>query len=238
MLEQLELLRELQSLDLELIKKRKEKSHLEAEQSTITADLDKVQAMVDSLNADMANLEAQRKDLAQDLLVEEANIARAEQRLPTIKTQKEYVALHKEVDIAKKMNKDIREKIARIDEQADALTAERDEKANELASLNSRVDGRRSEITVAIDACMQILGEGDDKRDALLGQLPTSLRKRYEMLLDRRAGIAIVEARQGTCLGCHMHLPPQLFNTLFTTPDVQSCPHCNRMLYLDPSVIP
>lgn len=238
MLEQLELLRELQSLDRELITKRKEKSRLETEQSTITADLDKVQAMVDSLNADMANLEAQRKDLAQDLLVEEANIARAEQRLPTIKTQKEYVALHKEVDIAKKMNKDIREKIARIDEQEAALTGERDEKANELASLNSRVEGRQAEITAAIDDCTRVLGEGDDKRDAYLGKLPAALRKRYEMLLDRRAGIAIVEARQGTCLGCHMHLPPQLFNTLFTAQDVQSCPHCNRMLYLDPAALP
>ena len=136
------------------------------------------------------------------------------------------------------MNKDIREKISRIDEQAAALTGERDEKANELTSLNSRVEGRQAEITAAIDDCLRVLGEGDDKRDAYLGKLPTALRKRYEMLLDRRAGIAIVEARQGTCLGCHMHLPPQLFNTLFTAQDVQSCPHCNRMLYLDPSAIP
>ena len=235
MQEQLELLRDLQELDLELIEKRKEKSKLEAEQSTISADLDKVQVMVDSLNADIQELEDQRKDLAQDLLVEEGNIKRAEERLPTIKTQKEYVALLKEVDAAKKMNKDIQEKIERLDEQMATLSADRDEKANELAELNSSVEGRQSEITSAIEGCDNVLNDGDDKRDAFLEQLPTSLRKRYEMLLDRRAGIAIVEARQGTCLGCNMNLPPQLFNSLFNSPEIQSCPHCNRMLFLNSS---
>ena len=236
MQEQLELLRQLQSLDLDLIVKRKEKKKLEVEQSTITADLDKVQEMVDSLNAEIQVLEGQRKDLAQDLLVEEGNIARAEERLPTIKTQKEYVALLKEVDAAKKMNKDIQDKVSRIDEQTAALTGDREEKENELSELNSSVEGRQAEINKAIAECDKVLGEGDDKRDSFLEQLPTPLRKRYEMLLDRRAGVAIVEARQGTCLGCHMNLPPQLFNTLYTAEEVLSCPHCNRMLYLDPSV--
>ena len=235
MQEKLELLRDLQELDLELISKRKEKSVLLSEQSTITADLDKVQEMADSLNADIDVLEDQRKDLAQDLLVEEGNILRAEERLPTIKTQKEYVALLKEVDSAKKMNKEIQEKVERIDEQVSALAGDRDEKMKELSELSSSVEGRQSEINSAIEVCDKILGEGDDKRDGFLEQLPSSTRKRYEMLLDRRAGIAIVEARKGTCLGCHMHLPPQLFNSLFTATEIQSCPHCNRMLYLDPS---
>lgn len=235
MQEKLELLRDLQELDLELIVKRKEKSALLAEQSTITADLDKVQDMADSLNADITLLEDQRKDLNQDLLVEEGNIQRAEERLPTIKTQKEYVALLKEVDSAKKMNKEIQDKVDRLDEQMAALTSDRDEKKEELSTLSSSVEGRQGEIAAAIAVCDKILGEGDNKRDGLLEQLPTPMRKRYEMLLDRRAGVAIVEARKGTCLGCHMQLPPQLFNSLFTATEIQNCPHCNRMLYLDNS---
>ncbi len=237
MLEELELLRDLQELDQELIEKRRGKSLLEQEQATINADLGKVQEMVDRLNAEIEALEGQRKDLAQDMLVEEGNIRRAEERLPTIKTQKEYVALLKEVDAAKKMNKDIREKVERLDAQMAALAAERDEKANQLAELGSGVAARQAEIRAAIEACDKVLSEGDGRRDGFLEKLPTPLRKRYEMLLDRRAGVAVVEARQGTCLGCHMHLPPQLFNSLFNAVDIQSCPHCNRMLFLDPAAV-
>lgn len=235
MQEQVELLRELQELDLELLEKRKEKKTLETEQSMIMADLNKVQEMVDSLDSEIEALKAQRKDLAQDLRVEEDNIKRAEDRLPTIKTQKEYVALLKEVDAAKKMNKEIQDKIDRLDEQMNALVEDRDEKTDELSELNSGVEERRQEIAASIEQCEKILNEGDDKRDALLEKLPNKIRKRYELLLDRRDGLAIVEARHETCLGCHMNLPPQLFNSLFTSDDIQSCPHCNRMLYFDPS---
>ena len=237
MQEQLGLLQDLQELDLELRTTRKERKKFLEEQLTITAGSDKVQEMVDSLSAEISALEDQRKDLAQDLLVEQGNIKRAEERLPTIKTQKEYVALLKEVDSAKKMNKEIQDKVDKLDEQMAALASDRDEKAEELSALKSSVEGRQAEINNAIAASDKILGEGDDKRDGLLAGLPVRVRKRYEMLLDRRAGIAIVEARNGTCLGCHMHLPPQLFNSLFTAKEIMSCPHCNRMMFVDHSTV-
>jgi hypothetical protein len=66
----------------------------------------------------------------------------------------------------------------------------------------------------------------------LLKDLPVQLRKRYQLLFDRRGGMAVVEARNGACLGCNMHLPPQLFNSLFQTQEIQSCPHCNRLLFV------
>jgi predicted nucleic acid-binding Zn-ribbon protein len=66
----------------------------------------------------------------------------------------------------------------------------------------------------------------------LLNQLPVTLRKRYLLLMERRGGVAVVEARNGACLGCHMHLPPQMYNSLFTLQEVQSCPHCSRLLFV------
>ena len=235
MQEKLELLRDLQELDRELIDKRGEKQKLLEEQETLNAGTARIQGMVDDLNAEVDALEAQRRDLAQDLVIEEGNITRAEERLPTIKTQKEYVAVLKEVDSAKKMNKEIQDKIAGIDERLSALNSDKEEKDNELSELVSGNSARQEEITAAIAECDRILGEGDDKRDGFLEELPVSIRKRYEALLDRRAGVAIVEARDGICLGCHMNLPPQLYNTLFSADDILSCPHCNRMLFLAPA---
>lgn len=58
--------------------------------------------MIDVLKGSIAVLDAQRRDFSQDLLIEEGNVTKAESRLPTIKTQREYVAVLKEVDTAKK----------------------------------------------------------------------------------------------------------------------------------------
>lgn len=232
MQETLKVLRELQELDQELNEKRRGRTKLAKEQAEITAELDKVQAMVDVLQGNVSELDAQRRDLSQDLLIEEGNISKAEGRLPTIKTQREYVAVLKEVDTAKKLNKEIQDKISALDAQMEVLNADCQEKVDELAQLNEQVQERQKEIAAALEECDTVLGEGDGRRDGYLDQIPSSTRKRYEMLLDRRAGVAVVEARQETCCGCNMNLPPQLFNSLYTTKEILVCPHCNRMLYL------
>jgi hypothetical protein len=231
--ETLKILRELQGLDRELNEKRQSRQKLAGEQAEITSELSRVQEMVDILQANVAVLDAQRRDLSQDLVIEEGNIAKAEGRLPTIKTQREYVAVLKEVDTAKKMNKDIQDKIAALDAQMESLNNESQEKEEELAQIQSQVQERQKEIATALAEADKLLGEGDGRRDGFLDQVPTALRKRYEMLLDKRAGVAVVEARQETCCGCNMNLPPQLFNRLYTSTEILTCPHCNRMLYLN-----
>ncbi len=56
---------------------------------------------------------------------------------------------------------------------------------------------------------------------------------RYEMLFSRRAGIAVTEAKGGTCQGCRMRLPPQLYNEIQKHLQVHFCPNCMRILYFE-----
>ena len=234
MQEQMELLRELQGLDQELLQVRQNRKKLETELSALGADQERVQAMVDSLSTDLDRLQGARRELVQALAQEQENVKKAEGRLPTIKTQKEYVAVLKEVDTAKKMNKDIHDRIQVKDGEIAALNRELEEKQTELAGVCEKVAARRAEIEANLSTFDENLGEKAGHRDSLLKQVPMTVQKRYQMLLERRAGVAVVEARRGTCLGCNMHLPPQLFNSLFTTSEIQNCPHCNRMLFVLP----
>ena len=232
MQEELELLKELQELDKTLRQARQKREVLESEQDTLAADLNRIKAMVETLDATLEELRDQCGDLNQALSVEQENIKKAEGRLPAIKTQKEYVAVLKEIDTAKKLTKDLEDRVQATREEVAAVEKDREEKATECAGVSSRVEARRQEIEAALAEFDKTLGAGDGRRSELLGGLPTPLRKRYQMLLDRRHGVAVVEARNGTCLGCNMHLPPQLFNSLFTSAEVLSCPHCNRLLFL------
>lgn len=232
MQEQMELLKELQEIDQELSKVRQSGKELETERSALNADVERVQGMVDSLAADGEALRSQRRELTQALVLEQENVKKAESRLPTIKTQKEYVAVLKEIDTAKKMNKDIEDQIRAKDGEIEVLKKEQEEKEGELASLREKVDSRQGEIAAVLAEYAQTESEKGSQRDVLLKDLPVQLRKRYQLLFDRRGGMAVVEARNGACLGCNMHLPPQLFNSLFQTQEIQSCPHCNRLLFV------
>lgn len=236
MQEKLQLLKELQALDRDRHTLLEQRQKFLGEQDLLQGELDRVQVMVDSLTTEMNGLNEQRSELAEALSIEEGNIARSEERLPQIKTQKEYVAVLKEVDMAKKLVKELTEQIGEKDTELAALDADKQEKDEELAGLSEAAEAKRGEIDTELAELDGRLEGMGSQREELLEQLPVSLRKRYQLLLERRNGLAVVEAKGGACLGCHMHLPPQQFNSLYVAKDVQSCPHCNRLLFIeDPS---
>jgi predicted nucleic acid-binding Zn-ribbon protein len=230
--EQLQVLRELQELDQERRKLAQQHQVLDEETGQLHDAVERVQEMVDSLAATIAGRQEERRELVGKLEHERSLTVRAESRLPQIKTQREYLAVLKEVDTAKKQVKDLNDQIAGKDGELEALLADKAEKDGELAALTEQTAARQQAIDTALAAIDAGLAEQGRQRETLTGQLPVAMRKRYDMLIERRNGLAVVEARGGACLGCHMHLPPQLFNRLFVAKEVQNCPHCNRLLFL------
>ena len=232
MQKQLQLLRDLQELDTEKkVVEDKRQAGLN-EQQILNAELDRLQQMVDSLAGEMSVLEGEKTELVSAMALEQENVVRSESRLPQIKTQKEYVAVLKEVDTAKKLSKDLQSSIDAKDEILLSLTSDKEEKDGELATNTEQADARCAEVDASMVAVNKKLAEMESQRGGLLEELPKSMRKRYELLMSRRAGLAIVEARNGACLGCHMHLPPQMFNSLFVLDEIQPCPHCSRLLFV------
>ncbi len=232
MQKQLQLLRDLQELDTEKQVVENERQAGLKEQDALKAGLDRLKEMVDSLSGEISALEEQKGELVSAMALEQENIERSEGRLPQIKTQKEYVAVLKEVDTAKKLSKELQSQIDAKDEILESLNSDKAEKDEELAKGKAESDDRCGEIDAALVSVNQKIAEMDSQRSALLKELPSRLRKRYELLMSRRGGVAVVEARNGACLGCHMHLPPQLYNSLFVVNDIQTCPHCNRLLFV------
>lgn len=229
---QLQLLRDVQELDKEkqVIEKQAKVSMLELE--SLCSETDRLQEMVNRLTVEIDGLESEKAELAAALTLEQQNIERSEGRLPQIKTQKEYVAVLKEIDTAKKLAKELQVKIDARNEGLTSLCADKVEKDGELAAGEEKVKARSAEINLVLADLNGKLEKMVQQRTCFLDELPKTLRKRYELLLSRRDGLAVVEARNGACQGCHMHLPPQMYNSLFLVSEVQPCPHCNRLLFV------
>ena len=234
MKEEVQLLIDLQELDQHIISGRKKQEKLREEQDELTVKTDKLTALIAQLESEMATIEAERGEINQSLLKEQDNIQKSEAHLPEIKTQKEYLAILKEVDVAKKQSKDLEEILQDRDAALATLKEDRDEKQQELDSLQSTCNSRCSEINDLLTEIDESLVSEDTKRAGLIEQVPPRIRQRYELLLKRRNGTALVEARRGTCMGCNMHLPPQFFNNMLKKQGIDSCPHCNRLLYILP----
>jgi predicted nucleic acid-binding Zn-ribbon protein len=227
------LLKELQEIDQEISAIEKSQQGYRDELQSFAADAERVQEMLDELGAELALLQKDEAQLQQDLLRERDNITRVEARLPEIQTQKEYVAVLKEIDVAKKANKDLEEQLQGKQQEINTLEEDKQEKDTELAAIKEKEDARSAEISELLAESDDVLGKRKATRDAVAKDLPASLLRKYQTLFKRRGGLALAQARNGACLGCNMQLPPQQYNSLLRVTEMQSCPHCNRLLYVE-----
>ncbi len=230
------LLKDLQEIDQEISSIEATLKGYRDELATFEADAARVQEMLDQLNGEVALLQQSEAQLQQDLLKERDNVVRVEGRLPEIQTQKEYVAVLKEIDIAKKANRELEEQLQSKQQEIAALDGDRQEKEGELAVINEKSAARGGELKTLLAESESVLLKRTQTRESVAKELPASLLRKYHTLFKRRSGLALALARNGACLGCHMQLPPQQYNKLLRATELQTCPHCNRILYVEVEV--
>jgi len=227
------LLKDLQEIDQEISAIEATRKGYHDELDAFTADATRVQEMLDQLNDEVTVLQQAEAELQQDLLKERDNVVRVEARLPEIQTQKEYVAVLKEIDVAKKANKEIEEQMAAKQLEVKTLEEDRQEKETELAAIQEKAEARGEELKTLLDESEGVLLKRTQTRESVAAELPVSLLRKYHTLFQRRGGLALALAKNGACLGCNMQLPPQQYNKLLRVTEIQSCPHCNRILYVE-----
>ncbi len=228
----LKLLAELQIIDLKLDNRNSEKEKLLKEISGLDEKLEAARADITVKRAEMDEIELGKKELEENLESETDNIARSEVRLKEIKTQKEYQAVSKEVSAAKKVKAELEEQILQKITRVDELNAEITTMDEALKSLEENIDSRKAETQQKIDEIESGISADIAGRESMVDDIQPSLMKRYAMLREKRQGLAVVEARNGSCLGCNMNLPPQIYNNLYKTENIVTCPHCQRLLFL------
>jgi hypothetical protein len=228
----LDLIEQLQEIDLQVDVMKTAQESLVADMGAIARTLDEARAGIAAIQARAAQLEKDKAELEASHAAELENIRRSEANMKEIKTNKEYQAVGREIAVARKQVAELEEQILQKITQFDELNGEISTVQATLAELEQNSDQRRSEKQSEIDKLQADINADHMRRDAITNELPANLLKRYKSLREQRRGQAVAIARDGFCQGCNMHLPPQLYNSLFKADDIITCPHCQRVLIL------
>lgn len=228
----LKVLTELQEIDLKADGLREEKEVVLGEIAALEQRVNEAEEAVAARKAELEAVMADKEEVEANLATEEENIARSEARLKEIKTQKEYQAVSKEISSAKKLKQELEEQVLQKLARAEEIKGEIAAMEGDLQALEENTSARKAEFEGRAGELQDAIAADSAAREAAVKSLPASLMKRYNTLREQRRGIAVVEARDGSCLGCNMQLPPQLYNSLFRGDDLISCPHCQRVLVL------
>ena len=179
-------------------------------------------------------LKAQRLDKEREIEEEWDKVEKAKAKLMSIKTNKEYYAMLKEIDGTRRSN------TAREDEFLSLLSKYEEsekylaEQKAELDTVTGKYQERMTEITVRMDFFDVDIEKILTRKREIAAKLDMGLVNRFETIFERREGLAITAAVNYSCTGCNMNISPQLFNLLQREERIQTCPNCNRILYFEP----
>jgi predicted nucleic acid-binding Zn-ribbon protein len=179
---------------------------------------------------DEARLERAR--LENEVLEHRTKQERAERNQMLSKKQDEYQAAIREADAARKHISQLETQILEKMEAFEQAESKLKEREPEMARLSAELQERIRQFEDETRSQEELLEATRRERERLTATLPKNMSALYNRISARiRDGIAVAEARNGSCTACFMTLRPQVMAEVRRGEDVITCDNCNRILY-------
>ena len=221
-----EVLLELDQVRLELNKVPNQLQEINDKQDLASGERDELQNEIEELDAELVRLQTENKE-------ESDRVTNYDKRLKSLKTNREYQALLREIGFSRKLVAETEMEMKEKNE----IRREKLEKIEELEALIAELEESKGSMS---DEWNQSQAELGAREKVLIGDqekvqkdIPRDLMSKYTMIRRRHAN-AIVDVHNSRCTGCNMAVPPQQFNRILRGSDVINCNSCSRILYVKP----
>jgi predicted nucleic acid-binding Zn-ribbon protein len=233
---ELEQLVALQSADNGIRRLRAELESIPQRRAEIENEFDRRASEFKELEQKRDAARESRAQLDKSLAEQRARAEKAERDLMSSNNSKSYEAAIREADAARKQISDLETKILEQMEAADAAEKTLAEREPEF----SRLLAEKDEQLAAFEAQTRSQAEGLEglkrEREQLFAALPPNVKGTYQRIVSRiRDGVAVAEARNGSCSSCFIALRPQVMAQIRRGEEIIICDNCNRILYYRPA---
>jgi predicted nucleic acid-binding Zn-ribbon protein len=218
---------------------------IETQQTKTKNDLDDISDRIEALDSQlnefkqkMANDESHIKELNKeyrsyesDIETNQTSLGKSQEKLESVKNNKEYQSILKEMDDIKIKNSQIEDKMIeclnRIDEAENKIQSMQDEYTN-LSDINKI---EKEDVYKQTDQGQKKLDELHIDWEKVTQTVEPELMKQYLRLKEQIKGSVVAGVKNSVCEGCHMNIPPQTYNELQRFDSLKYCPFCHRIIY-------
>lgn len=232
--EQLRLLVQIQETDSQIIEIAEKQKRLPDIIASLQIDLDKARSGLAEAVQHFEDANKERRTLEGQLKDSEEKTRKLKGRIPEIKTNKEYQALLKEIELAEREKSDIEEKILILLEKIDSLKVIRTEREQVVRGEERKFLDEKEKVEKDFNHLSERLKELESRKNGVSSQIDPRLLSEYNRLLSSRKGLAVVSVQNEHCRGCHIRIPPQIFTEIRKNDKIISCLNCQRILYWVP----
>jgi predicted nucleic acid-binding Zn-ribbon protein len=173
-----------------------------------------------------------RGTLEADLAETRAKAEHSDRALMASTNEKEYTAAIREADAARKHASQLETQILEQMELVESAEKRMAELEPEVAKLRAERDEQIIAFESSVKREAERVEECRREREQLLSELPKPMGALFNRISTRiRDGVAVAEAKNGSCTACFMSLRPQVMADIRRGEEIIICDNCNRILY-------
>ena len=230
MRQKLESLLELQKVELEIDRLNAALDSVSGKLEALDAKRALLQDTYDNEVLSMDLLKKKYRALESDAQANVSRVAKSQEKLGAVKTNKEYQALLKEIEDIQDKNSVIEDEMINSLEQMESTEIELAEKGKVLRQLVAQVTSEKEAILREAGDNKKKLEDAERQHMLIFKGVDTALMSDYLRVKKLVKSRVIVPVRQAICQGCNLNIPPQMFNELQRSDQLKFCPHCDRII--------
>lgn len=171
---------------------------------------------------------AYESDVQQNL----TKIGKSQEKLRSVKTNKEYQSSLKEIEDIEKINSKLEDEMLEFLEQIDNAENNLKERKEHYSQIVDQTNREKEAINQDAEQSQHKLTRLEIDRNAISTDLDSELLGIFERVKAKQPdSVAIVEVKDAVCQGCNLNIPPQMYNELHRYDNLKNCPNCERIIY-------
>ena len=222
---------DLQSLDLEIARLQGEVEKIPREIAELEQQLANSRGVWERAGERLAALEQLRKSKERELEDVTVEHRKRQNRLVEIKKQQEYDAVLKEIEGFRERRSKLEDEVLELFDQIEVAQGVARSEAAHFHEQEKTFEEQRTAKEGELKHLHRELGRLQEDRGHQASRVEPGLLQTYQRLVRSRGGVAVVEVKDGSCLGCYVALTPQTYNELRKGEVLISCANCQRILY-------
>ena len=221
----------LQQLDSEIESARRRIAEIPGVQEALATRLEQATAAVAGVKARLADSLAERKKIEAEVATVQTRLSKYKGQLTELKTNKEYQTMQHEIQVAEEAIRSHEDRVLERMEEAENLSRELKTAEAELKRQQADIGVEKSALDAEAVALRKSADEKNAARVDVAKQLTPQALKLFEHVSRQRKGLALAEARDGSCGVCHVRMRPQMYNEVRRNENLIQCESCLRILY-------
>lgn len=155
-------------------------------------------------------------------------------QLRSVQTSREYGAVLNEIDGVEKQIRSIEDRVLNLEEEIETSQTDLSGRQEKLPGETEEHEERLKDWRAAQRRINEELAKAEQDIKTLEAEIQPRERSEFYRLIEKKGGLAVVRALNGSCSACHVKIRPAALQTLKVGREIVYCDSCKRILYYDP----